>query len=345
MPTGRCRPAEERQRQPRTPPAFSGKITAISDDGKTLTLEAAARRGEEPKKTTVKLTDKSNVEFARNQKDVFKKLKAGDTASVWLQEGSKDVVATLQAYRQPDLTGTIAAVSADEKVLTVETPPRERGAGPDRIEIKLTEKTRKEPGRGDEGKLVVGNVATVWLQEGSKDTALLLQVNRPRPDAVGVIQKISPDGKVLTLECKTRGGEVYKSEFKIAVATKVEFIGGEGNKLKVGQPAVVWLQKGSMDTAAIVQVNLQRRGPDLRGQITAISADGKVITLEVPRRGEEPMKTEIKLTDKTEVEFVGTEKAEEKKLKVGDTAAVWLQEGSKDTAAVFQAGKPMVRQR
>jgi hypothetical protein len=93
-----------------------------------------------------------------------------------------------------------------------------------------------------------------------------------------------------------------------------------------------------------VQANLQRRGPDLRGTITAISPDGKVVTLE-KRPGVDPTKVEIKLTDKTEVEFVGTEKAEEKKLTVGYYAAVWLQEGSKDTAVVVQAAKPGERRR
>jgi len=335
----------ERQREPRNPPAFNGKITSISEDGKTLTLEFATARGEEPKKTTLKLTDKSTVEFARGQKDIFKKLKVGDTASVWLQAGSTDTVASLQAQRQPNLTGKIVGVSADEKLLTLEVPGRERGAGPDKIEIKLTEKTKKEPGRGEEGKLQVGNLATVWLEEGSKDTAVVVQANRPRPDAAGVITAISPDGKVLTLEAKTRGGEATSSEIKLAETTKIQFLNGQGKKLKVGQTVMVWFQEGSRETAAIVQANLQRRSPDVNGTITAISPDGKVITLEVRKRGEEPTKTEIKLTDKTEIEFPGTEKAEEKKLTVGYSGAVWFQEGSKDTAALFQAAKPAVRSR
>ena len=52
-----------------------------------------------------------------------------------------------------------------------------------------------------------------------------------------------------------------------------------------------------------------------------------------------------KLTDKTEVKFAGTEKAEEKKLTIGYHATVWLQEGSKNTASVLLATKPKERGR
>src|SRR5262249_58748697 len=95
---------------------------------------------------------------------------------------------------------------------------------------------------------------------------------------------------------------------------------------------------GPPDTAALVLANVQRHSPDVTGTISAISADGKTITLEQRRRGEDTVtKTEIRLTPKTELEFAGTDKAEEKKLTIGYSAAVWLQAGSKDTAAVMPA--------
>ena len=79
--------------------------------------------------------------------------------------------------------------------------------------------------------------------------------------------------------------------------------------------------------------------------IERLSADGKVMTIEYGVRGEEPKKTEIKLADKTTVEFVRTEKEEDRKLAVGYHVTVWLQEGSKDTADVVQALKPGERGR
>ncbi len=333
----------ERRPEERRGPSFNGTVTAISDDGKTLTLEAAARRGEEAKKHTVKLTDKTVVGFAAVLKEQTQKIKVGDLVAVWLQEGSTDSAASLQVTRKPDITGRIAAVSADEKGLTLEIPSQQRGAPPEKIDIKLTDKTVKAVSRGPEVKLQAGNVASVWLVEGSKDTAAGLLVNRPPHNAAGVITAISPDGKTLTLDARTRSGEVVKSQVNLADSTKVEFIGDEGRakKLKAGLPVVVWLQEGSADTAAIVQVNLQRKSPDVVGVVSAISPDNKVLTLEIRTRGEETVKkVEIKLTDKTEIEYAGIDKAEEKKPTIGFPAAVWLQEGSKDTAAevVFRKG-------
>jgi hypothetical protein len=247
----------ERGREARKAPAFQGKITAIGDDGKSLTLETRAGRGEEPKTMVVKLTDKSKVEFAQPLKDLGKKMKVGDIAAVWLQEGSTDVVATLEVHRPPDHAGKITAVSADQKSLTLEVPPKERGAAPEKVEIKLTDKTRKGVGRGEAVKMQVGHLATVWLEEGSKDAAAVLQVSRPRADASGVVTAISADGKVLSLESKGRSGEVTKSQVKLADATKIEFVGGEAKKLKVGQSVMVWFQEGSTDTAATVLAHLQ----------------------------------------------------------------------------------------
>jgi RNA polymerase sigma factor (sigma-70 family) len=350
-PEERGRAGDERSRDPRPAPAFSGKITAISADGKTVTLEYGAR-GVPAQKVEVKLTDKTRVEFAGVLKELNLKLKEGDSAAVWLQEGSKDTAAAIQASRNADLTGKIVAVSGDEKKLTVEVPGRTRGAGPEKLEIKITEETKTLFGRGrgepEEKKLLNDYLASVWLREGSKDTAAALQVVRPNPQVVGKVTAISGDGKVLTVETRGRGGEGHTTEVKLAPTTKLEFVGGENkdNKIKVGNGVAVWLQEGSRDTAATVQANLARRTPDVQATIAAISADGKTLTLEIRKRGEETStKIDIKLTDKTEIEFAGIDRAEEKKLTVGYNAAVWLQDGSKDTAAVVVATKPVDRGR
>ena len=334
-------------REGRKPADISGKITAI--DGMTLSLEGGAARGEEPKKFTVKMTDKTKVEFPGLLQDIAKKLKVGDTVAVWYQEGSKDMAASVQANRAPDVTGKIK--SADGTTLIVEIPGPGRGEVT-KAAIMLTDKTKVASGaRGGEAetKLQVGYVASVWLLEGSsKEVAAAIQVNRPRPDVGGTISALSADGKVLTVAVRSRGGEDSKTEVRLADATKIEFTGGEetAKKIKVGQTITVWWQEGSTDTAGTVLINLQRRGPDVTGTLSAISADGKTITLENRKRGEDTVTTtEIKLTAKTELEFAGTDKAEEKKLTVGYHVAIWLQEGSKDTAAVVRAQKPASRER
>ena len=337
------------EREVRKAPDAQGRITAISDDGKTLTIEGGGRRGEEPTKFTVKLTDKTKVEWAALLQDLGYKLKVGDSAEILFQDGSKDTAAVIRAHRGADVNSRIVAVSADGKTLTLETPGPGRGEVT-KVEIKLTDKTKiGSGGRGEaEAKPLTGYLASIWLQEGSKDTAAAAQISRRRPEVAGTISAISADGKVVTVESRNRGGDATTTEVKITDKTKIEYVGADASdkKLKVGNVISAWHQEGSTDTAETVQVNLQRRGPDVTGTISAVAADGKSITLENRKRGEDTTTTtEIKLTGKTELEFAGTEKAEEKKLTIGYGAAVWLQEGSKDTAAVVRASKPGERRR
>jgi RNA polymerase sigma factor (sigma-70 family) len=350
-PDERPAPPDRGGREGRRGPTFSGNITAISDDGKSLSVESG-RRGEEAKKFDFTINDKTVVEFGGVLKELGLKLKVGDSASVWLKDGSKDVE-RVEAFRTPHLAGKIRAVAGDGKSLTVEVPSQARGEGPKQIEIKITDKTKFGAARGeDDGKPKVGYTAQVWLQEGSNDTAAAVQSSPPRPDLGGVVTAVSADGKVLTVESKGRSGEPIKTEVKLTETTKVEFPGvekAEEKKLGAGYGVRVWLREGS-DEAVVVhavtpQALIQQRTPDLTGTVASLSADGKVLTVEHGGRGEEPKKTEIKLTDKTSVVFVRIEKEEERKLAAGYHVTVWLQEGSKDTAAVVQATKPAERGR
>lgn len=346
-PQNQQREATGREERRRTPD-FAGKITAISDDGKTLTLSSGGGRGQEqPKNVDLKLTDKTQVEFTGLLKNIAKKLKVGDTAQVWLQEGSKDTAGVIHATKNADISAKITAVSADGKVLSVETPGPGRGEVT-KTDIKITDKTKigwNVRGAAEEQKPQVGYMATVWFEEGSKDTAAALALSRPNPNAIGEISAVTKD--LLTLDTKTRSGDNVKVEIKITPQTKIESVGANKAELTVGLQAMVWYMEGSTDTAATVHVAPVPRGsPDASGRIGAISADGKSITLENQRRGEDTTtKTEIKLSDKTRVEYLGTDKKEEEKLTVGYNTAVWFEKGSKDTAAVIQATKPKERGR
>lgn len=170
------------QREAKKPADFSGRIAAISADGKTLTLESGGGRGQEPKKTDVTLTDKTKIDITGALKDLNRKLKVGDTASVFLEGGSAGIV---QVNPAPDIAGKIATVSADGKTLTLEVPSKERGAGPMNFEIRLigTTKMVTPVARGNEEAKPLpaqaGHFAAVWLQEGSKDTAAAVQITMP----------------------------------------------------------------------------------------------------------------------------------------------------------------------
>jgi hypothetical protein len=175
------------QREARKPPDVSGRVSAISADGKLLTVESGGGRGVDPTRTEVKLTDGTKTELVGPAKDLGRKLKVGDTVSVWLQGGSAESV---QVNAAPDVAGKIASISGDSKTLTVEMPGEGRGEVK-KVEIKITEKTKQvtRPTRGgeDDKPLTpqVGDSAAVWLQDGSKDMAAAVQITRPNPNAGG----------------------------------------------------------------------------------------------------------------------------------------------------------------
>jgi RNA polymerase sigma factor (sigma-70 family) len=335
-------------REERRAADLQGNITAIADNGKTLTVASSAGRGEEPKTTTIKLTDQSKVNFDAPLKDSGATLKVGDAISVMLQAGSKDTAASIAARRAANLTGKIVAVAADGKMVSIETPAQERGGAPGKVDIKLTDKTRTETARPSaDQKPTVGYIAAIWLQDGTTDTAFALHVSRPRADVQGEIKSIAADGKTITIEGRGRGGDAGPTTtIKITDQTKLEFTGVEkadDKKLKVGIIVTVWLQEGSQDTAASLETSLARRAADIAARIAAVAADGKSFTVEVGKRGEEPTKMEIKLNDKTIVEFMGVDKEEDKKIRAGDTASIWVQEGTRDAATVVRITRPAPR--
>ncbi len=175
--------AEDRGREPRKPADVAGPITAISADGKVLTVRiGGGGRGEEPKVTEVTLSDKTNIEFVGAGKDLKRKLKVGDAVAVSLEGGAPALV---QVHSAADLSGNITAVSADGKTVTLEAPSRIRGEAPRKVAVKITDKTQmvKPATRGGEDveaeKPIVGLSASVWLVEGSKDVAGALQVHKP----------------------------------------------------------------------------------------------------------------------------------------------------------------------
>jgi inosine/xanthosine triphosphate pyrophosphatase family protein len=73
--------------------------------------------------------------------------------------------------------------------------------------------------------------------------------------------------------------------------------------------------------------------PDFGGVISAVSEDGKTVTIEAKKKGEEAVKKDIKIAEDTTVEVM----SDDKKLAPGLFAAVWFKEGSTDTAKMIKA--------
>jgi RNA polymerase sigma factor (sigma-70 family) len=377
---GERKPAIERPRDaggrggraPEKPPQFTGRVAGVAGDGKSFTVEVpAATRGEAPQKVDIKLTDKSQVVYSNVGPDGAKPTE-GYQVRVWTGEGAKDVAveAVLMGNapdlfrRRPEVSGRVAKVSPDGKMLTFSIPARGRGddATPEKtINVEITDKTvvaYNYIGRGG-AKPTEGYDAEVWLERGSMDKAgrvhFLGHEERPargavnvdkEPDRAGRVIAAAPDGKTFTLEVpgKNRGDAPTKWEVKVDDKTRflLRNVGPDGDKPVVGSVVQVWLADGSQDTAAKVSITGAPRERDvlLSGKVVAIAKDGQGLTLEAAGargRGEPVKKVDIKFTDKTNLIYhgVGTGGA---KLTEGYHAQVWLEEGSMDTAAQIYLG-------
>src|SRR5262249_43377013 len=160
------------------------------------------------------------------------------------------------------------------------------------------------------------------------------------------------DGKAFTLQLQSRarGEEPRTVEVKIGAKSAVAYfgVGPDGARPTRGYAAQVKLAKGGAGSGTFRgAAGPFRRGADFTPMVAGVSKDGKTITLDLPlgRRGEEAKRIEVKLTDRTTIAYhnVGPGGA---KVAEGFRAAVWLKEGSKDTAERMGfAGKEQVERR
>jgi hypothetical protein len=264
-----------------------------------------------------------------------------------------------KTFVKPSLGGTIVAISADGKTLTLETPAK-KGGTPNRHTVRLTPRTRLEYfGVAPEGKKpTVGYVASVWLAEGGLDAARV-RLGHKEMVLHGVVVGVASDGKGFTLEMGKKGGSPVRLEIKLAEGAKLVYQDVKENRPTAGYFARVWLRPGSKDTAGGVVFAATAKGldgspkgkggkkagtkgavakkPSLGGTITAVSADGSVITLQsFARKGGIPLTREVRITRETRIQ-AGKKGP---KLTAGQAVLVWLQEGSKDVAAAVQVALP-----
>src|SRR5262245_35961866 len=74
-------------------------------------------------------------------------------------------------------------------------------------------------------------------------------------------------------------------------------------------------------------------GGTVAGTIKSVSDDGKTVTVEAPGTKKAPgATTDVKVTDKTKVEYVGIDAKDEQKLLVGYAVTITLEDGSKENA-------------
>ncbi|MCS6852574.1 MAG: FecR domain-containing protein [Gemmataceae bacterium] len=79
-------------------PDFAGRITAMADDGKELTLETF-RKDQPPETRTVRLTDATRIRLFDDPKAEARPA-VGDGARIWLAAGSKDAAIDVELVRK-----------------------------------------------------------------------------------------------------------------------------------------------------------------------------------------------------------------------------------------------------
>src|SRR5262249_46369987 len=118
-----------------------------------------------------------------------------------------------------------------------------------------------------------------------------------KPTFMGNIVAVSADGKVVTLESlpsKPPGEKTVRRAFKLTERTKSDYFGVPKDKQRptVGYFRAIWLEDGNSENVALIRLGL--KGRSLAGVVTAVSADGKTITVEVGKPGASK-KVEIKI--------------------------------------------------
>jgi RNA polymerase sigma factor (sigma-70 family) len=363
-PANADRGAPEAGQPPRdVKPAFQGKVVVVAKDGKSFTVQVGGVReiGQsraEPERVTVKLTDQTGqlyngVAFNGATPTV------GYTAVVWLADDSKDTATfvtfsgTQGSIRKADVAGVVTEVAKDGKSIVVSIPPgRDAGRDTEPMKVTITFDSKAQVTFTNVNKggatPTVGQQVAAWNNDDGKGFAkvVLLGEGEPgrrdekRPEVTGKVVA-SVENKSITIEVPPteRGAEPTRTEIKLTEQSVLNFqnVLRDGAKVSEGMNAMVWLADNSKDTAAKVYLmgNVAERWTIVQGKVVSVGKDGNSFTVETPAanpRTDEPTRTEIKLTPKTQAVFYGVG-AGEAKLAEGLFAQVRLLDGSKDTAA------------
>ena len=167
-----------------------------------------------------------------------------------------------------------------------------------------------------------------------------------RADLMGRVTAVSPDGHSLTLSMPPRPGadgqpaardaQGEQAVVLLSDKTKMLFFGVSDGRAhpEAGQMAMVWLEEGTKDQAARVRF-MKREGEeraDIQGRITAVSDDGKTITVETKDHDQVTGKVDLHLAPYTQSLYYGVDQ-DAAKPTTGYFVIAWLEKGSKDTPA------------
>jgi hypothetical protein len=265
-------------------PTVAGVVSAVGEDGKSLTISPRAPgKDEKPKDVTVKLTPRTTQLFFNvgpgeakptRGMNVFATLarRAKDTATAltWNGAGKLPLMKTRFTY-----VGMVVAVGADGKSITVEPFRKAKEDKPARAELKLGPASRQVFSRVGAGgaRPQVGYSVTVWVDEKEKDTVGVVYYAGNPPAAqdrvFGRVTGVSADGKSFTLAVPPVGKGEKGKGLTVKLAGDAVLVFGNvppgGARIKEGYQANVQLEDGSKDTAEVVYFYVQELAPPKPG--------------------------------------------------------------------------------
>lgn len=185
--------------------------------------------------------------------------------------------------------------------------------------------------RADEENRVVAREDRIPAAQDRSGTELPQQMS-------GTVVQVDENGKGLSLEIRSKGeGEASKIvELKITDKTLLVFnnVGPNEARPTAGYRAIVWLEQDSKDVAARVHLSGHRNpknAPHRTGQVVALAADGKSLTLEKSAKGKPAEKIAIHFTDRTRMAFSNVAR-DGARVTEGYEVLVWLESDSPDSA-------------
>lgn len=148
-------------------PMFAGRVTAVSADGKRLTLEGRPPKpGVAPEQREITITEQTQLAYFGVPKDGDKPT-VGYAAVAWLDKNALENATLIEfGTKAPQLTGVVAAASEDGRSVTLDI--YHKGGPPTQRAVKLSDRTRVSYSvEADEQKPTIGYHAAVWLESDS----------------------------------------------------------------------------------------------------------------------------------------------------------------------------------
>jgi hypothetical protein len=260
------------------PADVQGIVTNVSPDGKQLSVESPSKeKGIDPVAVTVNIMPTTDLRFAAITSGGAR-MQEGYGAQVWFDPAARENAAIVRltgqapgtkkgdAEKNADVSGPVAAVSADGKTISLEGKATVKGEDPPRTEVKLADSTQViyNGVPQDGAQPTEGYAAQAWLENGvAKRVVFNAWPKEKGPDISSRVVNVSTDGRVITVEVPSKVKGEGPGQREIAIdAAKVVYAGVHAGEAKPteGYEARAWLEPDAPGAAARVMFTKRGEG-------------------------------------------------------------------------------------